>query len=417
MVFSLFGKKPSPPPRKPASAKPIAHPPAPKPASASPAASTSSSEGGLDQPPPKEELPDLDFTVSGITLTLAREEAERIELREGSARVHPVVEEAAILYANGGTENAVSVIEAALERGKLEQATEEQMWNLLFELYQILGMREAFDKRSLDYVVRFEKSAPAWTGGDTGAAASAAVTAPLCNLNGALSAASAKQFDQMQRILAKNKLVRIDVARVNSADADGCNHLNVLFAAARKLKHVLVVQNPGALVKLLKERIAIGKRENQPLWLLLLELLQQQGDQETFEEWALNYAITFEVSPPSWEAPPALPKAAQGAGAGAQPATAATSADAFSLRGEMLGASANDMHKLNEYAARHDPVEVDMGQLRRMDFVCAGMLLNTLSDLAAHGKTVHLRNVSGLVAALLSVIGINQVAEIGRRRA
>jgi hypothetical protein len=30
---------------------------------------------------------------------------------------------------------------------------------------------------------------------------------------------------------------------------------------------------------------------------------------------------------------------------------------------------------------------------------------------------VHLRNVSGLVAALLSVIGINQVAEIGKRRA
>ena len=417
MVFSLFGKKPSPPPRKPVSAKSIAPPAAPKPAPASAAATTSTADGGLDQPPPKEELPDLDFTVSGITLTLAREEAERIELREGSARVHPVVEEAAILYANGATENAVIVIEAALGRGKLEQAAEEQMWNLLFELYQILGMREAFDKRSLDYVVRFEKSAPAWTGGEAGAPASAAVTAPVCNLNGALSVASAKQFDQMQRILAKNKVVRLDVAKVNSADADGCKCLNDLFAAARKLKHILVVQNPGALIKLLKDRIAIGKRDNQPLWLLLLELLQQEGNQEAFEEWALNYAITFEVSPPSWEAPPALAKAVQGAGAGAQAATAATSADAFALRGEMLGASTNDLLMLNEYAARHDPVEVDLGQLSRMDFVCAGMLLNTLSDLAARGKTVHLRNVSGLVAALLSVIGINQVAEIGRRRA
>lgn len=417
MVFSLFGKKPSPPPRKPASAKPIAPPPVGKPAPASAAATATTADGGLDRAPAKEELPDLDFTVSGITLTLAREEAERIELREGSARVHPVVEEAAILYANGAAENAVSVIEAALGRGKLELAAEEQMWNLLFELYQILGMREAFDKRSLDYVVRFEKSAPAWTGGDTGAPASAAVTAPLCNLNGALSAASAKQFEQMQRILAKNKVMRLDVAKVNSADADGCTCLNDLFATARKLKHILVVHSPGALVKLLKDRIAIGKRDNQPLWLLLLELLQQQGDQEAFEEWALNFAITFEVSPPSWETPPALPKAVQRTGAGAQAATAATSADAFALRGEMLGTSTSDLLMLNEYAARHDPVEVDLGQLSRMDFVCAGMLLNTLSDLAARGKTVHLRNVSGLVAALLSVIGINQVAEIGKRRA
>jgi hypothetical protein len=38
------------------------------------------------------------------------------------------------------------------------------------------------------------------------------------------------------------------------------------------------------------------------MWLLLLELHQQAFHQEAFEEAAVNYAITFEVSPPSWEA-------------------------------------------------------------------------------------------------------------------
>ncbi len=226
MVFSLFGKKPSPPPRKPASAKPIAPPPVAKPAPASAAATATTADGGLDRAPAKEELPDLDFTVSGITLTLAREEAERIELREGSARVHPVVEEAAILYANGAAENAVSVIEAALGRGKLELAAEEQMWNLLFDLYQILGRREDFDKHALDYVVRFEKSPPPWSGGDNGCTGLGRGYRPMCNLSGALSAASAKQFEQMQRIVSKNTVVRLDVAKVNSADADGCSQLN-----------------------------------------------------------------------------------------------------------------------------------------------------------------------------------------------
>lgn len=411
MVFSLFGKKPPPPPRKQTQAKLIV--PGPRPD----AATASTGGSGLDQAPEKEELPDLDFTTSGASLALAREEAEKIELREGSARVHPVVEEAAILYANGAAENAVSVIEAALDRGKLEQAAAEQLWSLLFELYQVLGMRDAFDQRALDYVVRFEKSAPAWSGGHFDTPASPEVSAPVCNLSGALSAASAKQFEQMKRILSKNKVVHLDLAKVSGADAEGSKHLVELFATARRLRHVLVVQHPESVVKLLEARLTIGKRDSQPLWLLLLELLQQQGDQEGFEEWALNYAITFEVSPPSWEEPQSLPKAAKHHGAGALAEGAVASAGTFALRGEMLGASTSDLLMLNEYGATHDPVEVDLGQLRRMDFVCAGMLLNTLSELAARGKKVHLRNVSGLVAALLSAIGVNQVAEIGRRRA
>lgn len=364
-----------------------------------------------DIPPPREELPDLEFGGSGgLRLDGSIDEEQHIGVSEGSSRVSEVVEQAAILYANGGTEQAALVLEAAIESDTVG-GDAEQAWTLLFELYQMLGQREAFDQRALDFVVRFEKSPPTWVDTKT-AARGGASPAPLCNLSGALSAASAKQFEQMQRILDKNKRVRLDVARVNAADDDGCAQMNTLLANARRLKHRLVLENTDALAKVLTDKLGIGRRDNEGMWLLLLEILQQKGDQERFEEWALNYAITFEVSPPSWEARPVEARPA----IHTEEPVAAASGDTFVLAGQMLGACTNTFKAINEHSAERDAVVVDFAQVQRMDFICAGMLLNTLSTLAGHGKAVRLTHVSGLVSALLNVVGVGHVATIERRR-
>ena len=399
MAFSLFGKKP-PPPRRPVQSKPKPPPP-PEP------------EAPPPSEPAAEPLPDLEFVPGGHTGG-GTQRADIIELQEDGARGDPVVEEAAILYANGNDQGALAALESALARDDPGQAT-DQIWSLLFELYQKLGMRSAFDERALDYVVRFEKSPPAWNGADADAAGASVGGAPLCNLSGALSGASGKQFEQMRRILSKNPVVRLDVAKVTGADAEGCGELVQFLHAARKLKRAVVVQNASRLAALIQDKVSVGLRENQTIWLALLELMQQQGDQEAFDEWALNYAITFEVSPPSWE-----PPAAQSAAAAAKPASAAPTAtdagDRLVLSGDMSGACATLFLALDAYANRHDPVVIDLMEVGRMDFVSAANLLNTLSSVAGRGKTVKLTNTSGLVAALLNVVGVSQVAEVGRRR-
>lgn len=411
MAFSLFGKKPTPPPRKVASRKPAAPKPPEQPAP--PPARSPDADKGLDAPAPKAELPELDFTVSAVDGYTVIVDDESMNIREGSSRVHPLVEEVAIHYANGNADAALRVATSAIERTDLGTAT-EQVWGLLFDLYQALGRREDFDKHALDYVVRFEKSPPPWLGAQENGTAARSGMVPMCNLSGALSAASAKQFEQMRRIVSKNPVVRLDVARVNSADAEGCSQLNELLASAKKQKRIITVEHASVLAGLLQDKLEIGKRENQTMWLLLLELLQQQGQQEAFDEWALNYAITFEVSPPSWE-PPAVPKA-ESKEAGRSPAVDAKYGDAFAMSGEMVGGCTNELSQLNEYAKQHDQVVINLSALQRMDFVCAGMLLNTLAELAVRGKTLRLVNASCLVVALLSAVGINQIAEIIRRR-
>ena len=79
-----------------------------------------------------------------------------------------------------------------------------------------------------------------------------------------------------------------------------------------------------------------------------------QGRNEAFEEVAINYAVTFEVSPPSWEssrvaAPePAKQMAADVPGDdGVQ--------DAYVLRGDVKSSRFGD---LTAHADLHDPVQM-----------------------------------------------------------
>lgn len=55
-----------------------------------------------------------------------------------------------------------------------------------------------------------------------------------------------------------------------------------------------------ALGELLQAQVETGRPDGKACWLLLLELCQLQGRQEAFEEIAIDYAVTFEVTTPSW---------------------------------------------------------------------------------------------------------------------
>ena len=53
-----------------------------------------------------------------------------------------------------------------------------------------------------------------------------------------------------------------------------------------------------------RRRSRSGKEGGEGAWMLSLELLQWQHEQAKFDERAVDFAVAFEVSPPSWEPPP-----------------------------------------------------------------------------------------------------------------
>jgi anti-anti-sigma regulatory factor len=407
VVFSFFSKKPQPAPVKPAAKK---VPAAPIPAREVPPALQPA-------PPPRNELESLDFTDSdGIEVHEDHEDhqdhQDNVHLQESSVTMHPVVEEVAILYANGQDKSALASLEAAVAGGNL--GPEDQLaWGMLFDLCQIMGKREAFEQHAFDYSVRYEKSPPTWVQSQSEPAIPAPATGgqALVAFSGLLGAAAEKQIMQLEKAVAGGPVARVEFARVQDVDVAGAAMLLTLMKAVRKSKCELEMNSAEKFAALLRSKMEPGKREGEAIWLLLLEFYQRLGRQDEFEEWALQYAITFEVSPPSWENRPAPKKSA------AVPVQAkAGESNAFPLAGEMCGAGAETFQALVDYSAAHEQVVIDCVNLKRMDFVSAGMFLNALTGFVAAGKSVQLRAPSHLLFGLFGVLGIDQVAQVERRK-
>jgi anti-anti-sigma regulatory factor len=136
-------------------------------------------------------------------------------------------------------------------------------------------------------------------------------------------------------------------------------------------------------------------------------MLQHTGEHDRFEQTALDYAITFEESPPSWE-----PKAEAESITTSGLEVSDSAPDKVSLEGELVSSKNESIRKLAAFAEGRQMIEVDCGRLRRIDFVSAGQLFNILATLQAQGKLVVLQNVNAMVAALLRVMGVDQVAQV-----
>lgn len=356
-----------------------------------------------------EELSELDFSAADAPLALA-ECAELVEVREGGVGAGAVYEEAAVLYANGNACDAGALLEAALA-GDAEAAG-EGVWMMLLDLYRLTGQRERFESRVLDYATRFERSPPPWANLSDAPARPRASAAPLVNLAGNLGSQVAAQLQQLVVIGQRSGAIRIDLKRVRGADEPGCALLlDAVLTLARERVRVSLLNGEG-LVATLAAVVEPGRAQRRDTWLLLLELLQHTGEHERFDELAVEYAVTFEESPPSWEVRAVAPPSAGGPDdASGRPVGGGTPC----LEGELTAAAGEPLRRLAEQAAECDELVVDCSRLRRLDFVSAGMLFNVLSTLRAQGKLVHLQHVNAMVAALLRVMGVDQVAQVRLR--
>ncbi len=361
----------------------------------------------------------LDFTQGDArALALA---AGKIHVDELSDADHPAVEEAAILFANANDDAAAMVLEAALDEGG---SANETLWNMLFDLYRLTGKREAFEQRGVAYAEQFGRSPPIWTDADDAAKAPKPTSrdaTPSVSLTGTLGAAVGPQFEQISKIATKAGKLRIDLGKLRGVDEAGCEVLIHGLQNLRRARVNVTLLNARNMLPMIEGHAVQGRREGQAIWLMVLELLQALADADRFEEVALDYAITFEESPPSYEAPPA-----EAAAKAKESPTASIpslelvpieeEAANFVMEGELTSAQADAIRKLAKYGADRTTVEVDASRLKRMDFVTAGNLFNVLVQFQAQGKLCVFRGLNAMVAALLRVMGVHQVATMELRR-
>jgi ABC-type transporter Mla MlaB component len=324
----------------------------------------------------------------------------------------PVIEETAIFFANGQVVQALTTLSLAVREADLG-ASALQAWLMLFDLYQHLGMSAEFEALALEFVVKFERSPPSWI--ETGKRQDPAlVTGGIgyCALSGTLSEASAPELEKLRETAARLQTVRMDCAKLQGLDAPGCRLLGETLASIRGAGRDVMITGEAQLLRLLEAPCQAGRAETDgAVWALLLELYRMLKLKDKFEETAVNYAVTFEVSPPSWDSQPS-------AGAEREPVERPAEPEdrALALSGDITGASEALAKQLQDWAAANAMLVIDMSRAKRVDFVTAGLMLNVLSKLQRSGTTIQIRGANELINALFLVMGIGRIARIIPRK-
>jgi anti-anti-sigma regulatory factor len=403
MVFSFFKKRPE---------KMTSRPPAvPQPTGESKEKEPPADDRAKDENAQDDSL-DEDFSYSEFLRS-----SPDFQVDEDIDPVDAPAEEAAVLFANDQDQVAQAILEDALKSQTSGPA--ERLWLMLFDLYRLSGQQSAFEAMCVDYARAFEKSPPSWSaeaepahpaGGTTGKGGSVLFKGDLVGDNAA-------SFDAVRQALEKNRALRLDVSKVGKIDPEGCAHFLEILSYARKHKRGIDLRGRDALVALAQDCVEAGKKEapaaGKECWKLLLELFQEQGQQEVFEELAIDYAVTFEESPPSWEAGRvAVPEPDAQEAQETQDAAAENDAadeEAYVLSGEVKAARFSD---LPAFAQTRDMLLIDCAKLTRIDFVSAGALLNTLTAVRGSSKEIVFRHPNRMVAELFRVVGLTGVAAV-----
>ena len=174
----------------------------------------------------------------------------------------------------------------------------------------------------------------------------------------------------------------------------------------------LSIQRPEKLVAALDAAVARGVAGGEGAWLLSLELLQWQHDQPTFDERAVDFAVTFELSPPSWEPPPRASSDKSGTMDDAKAAAerrvrASQDKETLAWEGVLAGAAPSQLARLADLASRGAVAQIDMTDVERIDFIFAGALFNSIGRIEGQGKAVQIVGATPIVRALLLLIGIS----------
>jgi anti-anti-sigma regulatory factor len=356
------------------------------------------SPSGDGAPPPRTDLSAINFSNS---------QQGAIEVMEIATGIGVVYEEAAVLYANGNDRDAEQLLTAVFDDPTATVG--EGLWMMLLDLYRLTGQRDRFDARVIDYARRFERSPPAWEDLSVQPAKRNTEAATLINLPAALTAQAAQQLQQICVIGRKSGTLRIDLGRVRTIDDQGCLLIKQTLEQLTADRVKLTVFNASRLVDLLSPKVKPGQAENRDCWMLMLEMLKYTGEYSRFEDLAVDYAVTFEESPPSWESKQPLPGEEQSVAGGD---SSGRSEEEFFFDNELTGSSSEAIRKLDEFAATRQTVVIDCGRLRRIDFVAAGTLFNAIATFQARGKVVQLHKVNAMVGALMRVMSIDQVAQV-----
>lgn len=370
----------------------------------------------------------------------------------GEVQHDPELEEAAIRFANGDDAGAeIGLVEAISAQGS--RHNHEDTWMTLFDLYRATDNQERFEKLCLDFAGKFSRSAPMWFSipqmvGLLGTRKTGA--APLGSGLGqrksdwrAPAILSVQSLAVLHAVIGKAPMPwTLDWSGLQRIEHDAALPLAQLFASWTGQSVQLRYMGTQRLTDVLMQATPSGMRDvPQAWWMLRLAHLRVCHRPDEFEMVALDFCVTYEVSPPAWEVARCEFKLLDVDGhtsagqtivgnavrdsimseLGGDAALTAPSSlmgaqlAAVELSGQIQGDPIAALEKLEARLLGADVMVISCAKLIRVDFSAAGTVLNWVSAKQGEGRLVQFTEVNRMVAAFFHVIGISEYAKVQAR--
>lgn len=363
---------------------------------------------------------------------------------EVSEVVHdPELDEAVIAFANADFEQCEQSLAGMTGQGG-DRNEHAETWLVLFDLYRAIGQQHKFESLALDYAQQFGWSAPQWFSMPRLVAEAASEERPSrsgsARIDGQVGWVCPEYVDADAVAKLSSQSLQMplpwvfDWSALKGIEPEACAKLSELFRSWIRQKLDMRWLGGEKLFAVLQEAAPTGVKDADPAyWQLRLDALRMTNRPDQFDECAIDYCVTYEVSPPSWEpalcevritgtqtstqSPPLsvvsevstsfLESRVPDDAAGGQVQMASVE-----LSGQLVGDIGETLKKLESKLGAATIVNVNCARLIRVDFIAAGDLLNWVLARRGEGRTVSFIEAHRLVALFFGAMGINEHARV-----
>ncbi|KQV91697.1 STAS domain-containing protein [Rhizobacter sp. Root1221] len=351
----------------------------------------------------------------------------------------PELDEAVIAFANADFELCEESL-ASLTSSAGPRAQHAETWLALFDLYRAIGQQQKFESLALDYAQQFGWSAPQWFSMPRLVAEAASEERRPSNAridgNVGWVCPTLVEADTVAELRSQTLQMPLpwvfDWSALQSIDAEGCARLSELFRSWMGQSIDMRWVGGERLLQVLQDTAPAGVRDADPVfWQVRLDALRLANRPDQFDEAAIDYCVTYEVSPPSWE-PVTCQVRISGSNLSTQSPPLSVVSDVSTsfqesqlidepgvvqvagveLSGQLVGDISATLAKMHDDLGSATIVNVSCARLIRVDFIAAGDLLNWVLARRSENRSVSFSDAHRLVALFFGAMGINEHAKV-----
>ena len=358
---------------------------------------------------------------------------------EVSEVVHdPELDEAVIAFANADFDQCELAL-STLTRTGGSRAQHAETWLVLFDLHRATGQQHKFEGLALEYAQQFGWSAPQWYSLPKLVAESAQKDKPRDQRSAGEIGWIAPEHldvDAVARLRSLSLQLPLpwvfDWSALKDVDAEAATQLADLLRQWAGEPLDMRWLSGERLLTVLQDLAPTGAHDADPAyWTLRLEALRLANRPDQFDEAAIDYCVTYEVSPPSWERvhcqvriggsglstqSPPLSQVGEVATSFLESAvdehTGAVTMASVELSGQLVGDISATLKQLDAQLTNAPLVTVSCTKLIRVDFIAAGDLLNWVLAKRGESRSVTFAEAHRLVALFFGAMGINEHAGV-----